>query len=64
MEKVFPRIADTVLMLYRDRYYNLDSEAGNTAAIIVLKHCGRTPGTVYLAWDYQQRKFFGIPKQD
>ena len=58
------RIADTVLMLYRDRYYNLDSEAGNTAEIIVLKHKAGKPGTVYLTWDYQQRKFFDILKQD
>ena len=54
------RIADTVLMLYRDRYYNLDSEAGNTAEIIVLKHRDGALGTVYLMWDYQQRKFFDI----
>ena len=55
------RIADTVLMLYRDRYYNLDSEAGNTAEIIVLKHRDGTPGTVYLTWDYQQRNFLVSP---
>lgn len=51
------RIADTVLMLYRDRYYDLDSEAGNTAEIIVLKHRTAAPGTVYLTWDYPQHRF-------
>lgn len=37
-------------------FRDLDSEAGNTAEIIVLKHKAGKPGTVYLTWDYQQRK--------
>ena len=42
--------ADIVLMLYRDDYYNADSEEKNIVEVIVSKNRHGEPGTVKLQW--------------
>jgi len=42
--------ADIVLGLYRDAYYNKDSEKGNVAECIILKNRRGSIGTVELLW--------------
>ncbi len=42
--------ADIVLMLYRDDYYNPDSEEKNIVEVIVSKNRHGEPGTVKLQW--------------
>ena len=42
--------ADIVIFLYRDDYYNEDSEEKNVAEVIMAKHRGGSTGTVKLAW--------------
>ena len=49
--------SDIVLLLYRDEYYNKDSEYKNIAECIVAKHRNGEVGTVKLAWIGQYSKF-------
>jgi replicative DNA helicase len=42
--------ADTVLFLYRDEYYNADSEDKNIAECIIAKNRNGQVGTIKLAW--------------
>ena len=42
--------ADIVMFLYRDDYYNQDSEKKDIAEIIIAKHRGGSTGTVELLW--------------
>ena len=42
--------ADVVVALYRDGYYNKESENPNLAEAIVLKNRKGATGTVYLNW--------------
>lgn len=42
--------ADIVLFIYRDDYYNPDSEAHNQAELIVAKNRHGETGTVYVQW--------------
>ena len=42
--------ADIVMFLYRDDYYNPDTEKKNVAEVILAKHRGGSTGTVELAW--------------
>ncbi len=52
--------ADVVLMLYRDDYYNPDSDKQNTAEIIVAKHRNGPTGTVEVVFDKEHTKFLDI----
>lgn len=52
--------ADLVLFLYRDAYYNRDSEEQNVAECIVAKNRHGETGTVKLAWDGEHTKFAGL----
>ena len=49
--------ADIVMFLYRDDYYNKESEDRNLAEVIIAKHRGGSPGTVKLAWMGNFTKF-------
>lgn len=49
--------ADIVMFLYRDDYYNKESEERNIAEVIIAKHRGGSTGTVKLAWMGSFTKF-------
>ena len=42
--------ADIVMFLYRDDYYNKDSEDKNLTEVIIAKHRGGSTGKVKLLW--------------
>ena len=54
--------ADIVMFLYRDDYYNEDSEKKNIAEVIIAKHRGGSTGTVDLLWLGSYTKFANIDK--
>ena len=54
--------ADIVMFLYRDDYYNPDTEKKNVAEVIIAKHRGGSTGTVELAWISNYTKFANIEK--
>ncbi len=54
--------ADVVMMLYRDDYYNKDTEAKNITEVIVAKQRNGPTGTVELAWLPQYTKFADLEK--
>lgn len=54
--------ADIVMFLYRDDYYNQDSENKNIAEVILAKHRGGSTGTVELLWLASFTKFVNIEK--
>jgi replicative DNA helicase len=49
--------ADVVMFLYRDDYYNHDSEKKNIAEVIIAKQRNGPIGTVELVWIPEQTKF-------
>lgn len=49
--------ADVVMFMYRDEYYNKDSEAKGMAECIIAKQRNGPTGTVELAWFGQYTKF-------
>lgn len=49
--------ADVVMFLYRDEYYNKDSEAKNIAEVIIAKQRNGPIGTVELVWLPDYTKF-------
>ncbi len=49
--------ADMVMFLYRDDYYNEESENKNVVEVIIAKHRNGSTGTVELAWIPQFTKF-------
>ena len=55
--------ADKVIFLYRDDYYNEDSEKKNVADIILAKHRGGSTGTVDLAWLPSYTKFANLERR-
>ena len=52
--------ADIVMFLYRDDYYNQDSEKKNVAEVILAKHRAGSTGTVELAWLGSFTKFANL----
>ena len=54
--------ADIVMFLYRDDYYNEDSEKKNIAEVILAKHRSGSTGTVELLWLGNYTKFANIDK--
>ncbi len=54
--------ADIVLFLYRDSYYNKESEKQNIAECIIAKNRHGETNTVEMAWDGKFTKFTGLEK--
>ncbi|MCL1925215.1 MAG: replicative DNA helicase [Defluviitaleaceae bacterium] len=52
--------ADVVSFLYRDEYYNPETETPNTAELIIAKQRNGPTGTVNLAWLSKHTKFANI----
>ena len=55
--------ADIVMFLYRDDYYNEDSEEKNIAEVIIAKQRGGSTGTVKLYWMGNYTKFVNIERR-
>lgn len=55
--------ADVVLMLYRDDYYDPETDKPNIAEIIVAKHRNGPTGTVDMLFDKEHTKFMDLDKQ-
>jgi replicative DNA helicase len=49
--------ADMVMFLYRDDYYNEESEKRNIVEVIIAKHRNGSTGTIELAWLPEYTKF-------
>jgi replicative DNA helicase len=49
--------ADLVMFLYRDEYYNPETDKPNTCEVIIAKHRGGSTGSVELAWLGKYTKF-------
>lgn len=56
--------ADVVMFIYRDDYYNKDTETPNQAEIIIAKQRNGPIGTVNLAWLPDYTKFANLKWQD
>ncbi len=54
--------ADIVMFLYRDDYYNEESEKKNIAEVIIAKHRAGSTGTIELLWLGNYTKFTNIDK--
>ena len=55
--------ADIVMFLYRDDYYNEDTENGNVAEVIIAKQRSGSTGTVRLAWLPEYTKFGNLDRR-
>lgn len=51
---------DIVMFLYRDEYYNPDTEDKNMAECIIAKHRNGKPDTIKLGWQGQYTKFINM----
>lgn len=56
--------ADVVMFIYRDEYYNKDSEQKKQAEIIIAKQRNGPIGTVNLAWLGDYTKFANLSRQE
>jgi len=54
--------ADIVMFIYRDDYYNPETEKKNIAEIIIAKHRGGSTGTTELLWLGEYTKFANLDK--
>lgn len=54
--------ADIVMFLYRDDYYNPETEKKNIAEVILAKHRSGSTGTIELVWLGQFTKFANLEK--
>ena len=54
--------ADIVMFLYRDDYYNKDTELKGIAEIIIAKQRNGPIGTVKMAWIPEQTRFADLAK--
>ena len=54
---------DIVMFLYRDDYYNENSEKKNIAEVIIAKHRGGSTGTVDLGWLGSYTKFVNLERR-
>ena len=54
--------ADVVMFIYRDDYYNHDTEKKGIAEVIVAKQRNGPIGTVELKWSPEYTKFFNLEK--
>ena len=56
--------ADVVMFIYRDEYYNKDSDFKKQAEIIIAKQRNGPVGTVNLAWFGEYTKFANLSRQE
>ena len=56
--------ADVVMFIYRDEYYNKDTEYKKQAEIIIAKQRNGPVGTVHLAWLADYTKFDNLSRQE
>lgn len=56
--------ADVVMFIYRDEYYNRDSDYKKQAEIIISKQRNGPTGTVHLAWLADYTKFANLSRQE
>ena len=56
--------ADIVMFLYRDDYYNPDTEKKNIAEVIVAKHRNGSTGTIELRWFGEYTKFANLKRDE
>ena len=56
--------ADVVMFIYRDEYYNKDSDKKRQAEIIIAKQRNGPIGTVDLAWLADYTKFANLSRQE
>ena len=56
--------SDVVMFIYRDEYYNKDSEYKKQAEIIIAKQRNGPVGTVHLAWLGEYTKFANLSRQE
>jgi len=54
--------ADIVMFLYRDDYYNPETDKKNIAELIIAKHRNGSTGTIELVWLGQYTKFANLEK--
>ena len=54
--------ADIVMFLYRDEYYNQDTEKKNIAEVILAKHRAGSTGTAELLWLANYTKFANLER--
>ncbi|MEA4830727.1 MAG: replicative DNA helicase, partial [Enterococcus thailandicus] len=54
--------ADIVMFLYRDDYYDPDTEKKNISEVIIAKHRGGSTGTVELRWFGEYTKFSNLKR--
>ncbi len=54
--------ADVIMMLYRDEYYNPDTEKKNIGEIIITKQRNGPTGTIELVWMGKYTKFLNMEK--
>lgn len=55
--------ADVVMFLYRDDYYNKDTEIPGVAEVIIAKQRNGPIGTISMAWIAEQTKFADMERQ-
>ncbi len=55
--------ADVVMFLYRDEYYNKDTEDKNVAEVIIAKQRNGPTGTVHLMWLPQYTQFRNLQRK-
>jgi len=56
--------ADIVMFIYRDDYYNENSEKKNIAEVSLAKHRGGSTGTVELLWLANYTKFANLARNE
>lgn len=54
--------ADLVAMIYRDDYYNPDSEQAGISEIIICKQRDGATGTIKLGWSGEHTRFYNLKK--
>ena len=54
--------ADVVMFIYRDDYYNNDSEEKGISEIIIGKQRNGPTGTIKLAWQAEYTKFANLER--